>query len=196
MDMIQQKPKLVLMAGFGGSGKTTLAHTLGTRLKWPVLDKDVLKTRILHTSHEMPLEKASMMAYDLLFVLAQEFLVQQQLSVILDTSAAFPPVMDSASALAEIADAHLKIIFCKAGRHIRHARLQRRNAQDGGRRQLLINLATIDEDNWQFFDHLPLEYLIELDTSQPFEQYLQKALYYLHEERPGLCPLFPQFPPR
>ncbi len=187
--MIQTKPKLVLMAGFGGSGKTTLAHALGSQLKWPVLDKDIIKTGIIYTYRGIPIEQASLVAYELLFALAKDVLIRQQLSIILDTSAVFPAVIEAASELVQIADTQMKIIFCKANSHIRRARLQRRNTQDGGKRQLLIDLATVDEDNWQYFDHLPLEHLIELDTSRPFEEYLQRALSFLQEERPGLCPL-------
>ncbi len=181
-DIPRQRPTLVLMAGFGGSGKTTLAHALAARLKWPVLDKDVLKAQIIRTCDDISEEVASRLAYELLFAQAQDFLMLQSLSVILDTSAVYPAVTTSARRLMQMADAHLKIILCKANTHTRRLRLQQRNERDAGRRQLLINLSVLGEDNWQCFDHLPLEHLIELDTIQPFEEYLQKALHYLNED--------------
>ena len=38
-------PTLVLMAGFAGAGKTTLAYYLREQLGWEVLNKDQLKLK-------------------------------------------------------------------------------------------------------------------------------------------------------
>lgn len=186
MDTPEQQPTLVLMAGYGGSGKTTLAHALATQLRWPVLDKDVLKAQLVRTLHGLPEDDVSLVAYDILFAQAQDILVLQRLSVILDTSAVFPRVATRAHQLMRMTDARLKIILCKATQHVRQVRLQQRNEQDAGRRQLLINPVASDEDNWQRFSHLPQENLLELDTTQPFEQYLQQALQHLSDDYANL----------
>ena len=180
------------MAGFGGSGKTTLAHVVGEQLQWPVIDKDVLKSKIVRTIPGLSIDMASKLAYELLFTLAREYIVIQRISVILDTSAAFASVAEFAHDLVEEADANLKILFCKVDGQIRHVRLQQRNNHDTRGRQLPVDTSVRVKENWNLFDHLPLEYLIELDTSQALEEYLQRALLYLREERPGLCPLSPQ----
>ena len=174
-----RRPTLVLMAGYGGSGKTTLAYALGTKLGWPVIEKDILKSEIVFLRSKLSIREINTLTYNLLFRVARGILVQQRLSVILDTSAAFPEMMAHVDALVEESEARLKIIFCKASHTIRRDRLRKRNNQDAGRRQLMIDLSDMDEDDWQRFDHLPVEHLIELDTSQPFEEYFEKARHHL-----------------
>src|SRR5690242_11668511 len=106
------KPTLVLMAGLPGAGKTTIAAGLGDILLWTVLDKDWLKLSLLRLQLGMPEEEVGRIAYELLFVQAEDILVRQRLSVILDTSARYPFVLEYASRIAQSAGAQLKTILC------------------------------------------------------------------------------------
>lgn len=185
-EISKQRPTLVLMAGFGGSGKTTLAYKLAEQLGWLVLDKDIFKTEIIRTVASIPesisiSEKtASKLAYGLLFALARDIVIYQRISVILDTPASFPEVTHFARQLMHTTDMRLKAILCKADKDTRSQRLQQRNEQDAGRRQLLVD-QTAGEDNWWRFDHLPMECLLEIDTTRPLEEYLQLALQHLSD---------------
>ncbi len=158
MSMIKQKRTLVLMAGFGGSGKTTLAYALGKQLAWPIIDKDVLKATIISTLPELPIAKVNALAYEVLFTLARDYMLIQQLSIIIDTSAIYPSMSEFAQDLAQQANAQLKILLCKAGPHIRRQRLEYRNMLDAGQRQPVVDTLMWPEDDWQLFDHLPLEH--------------------------------------
>src|SRR5258707_15274544 len=98
-DMSPQRPTLVLMAGLGGSGNTSLAHALAARLKWPVLDKDVLKAQIIRSCDDISEEVASRLAYEFFFSQAPGFLMLQRLSAILDAWGVYPAVTASARRL-------------------------------------------------------------------------------------------------
>jgi len=173
------KPTLVLMAGYGGSGKTTLAYALGAKLGWPIMDKDIFKAEIVLLRSKLSIKEINTLTYNVLFRQTRDVLVHQRLSMILDTSAAFPEMMARVDALVEESEACLKIILCKASHPLRRDRLRKRNELDAGRRQLIIDISDLHKDDWQRFDHLPLEHLIELDTSRPFDEYFEKALLHL-----------------
>src|SRR5713226_6753303 len=120
------KPTLVLMAGLPGAGKTTLAVALGRVLQWAVLDKDLLKLSLLKLQLGMPEEETGRIAYELLFVLAEDILVRQRSSVILDTSAHLPFILRHSIRIAAIAEAQMKTILCTAPSDLRRERLTSR----------------------------------------------------------------------
>src|SRR5262249_9885329 len=122
------KPTLVLMAGLPGVGKSTLATQLGATLRWRVLDRDIIKTVLIDTG--MDEEQAGWNAYDMFFVLAQNIIMQQNHSIILDTSALHPFILERATAIAQSASARLKVILCTADHATRMKRLRERNDQN------------------------------------------------------------------
>ena len=164
---------LVLMAGMPGSGKTTLALALGRSLGWPVIDKDTLKSPMLTKGISNDL--AGPASYALMLELADDLLVRQNLSAILDSPARFPFVLDRVQAISTQTGATLKIIRCIASRELRERRMIERVARPS---QWTANIDMPDEQEQQMFAHLPLDILI-VDTSNPFELCIAEALAYL-----------------
>ncbi len=165
-------PLLVLMAGLPGTGKTTLAARLGNILRWPVLDKDVIKSSLMEVG--LAEEAAGWAAFDNLFMLAQDVLVKQRISVILDSSAMHPFIVERASEIAQAAGVPLKVILCTAETSTRQRRLRARD--DRNWRARVYHLVIDDEENR--FVHLPPDTLI-VSTQVPFEEYLEQAVVYL-----------------
>jgi len=84
----ESKLTLVLMAGMPGAGKTTPALALGRSLGWPVIDKDSLKSPMLTKGISNDL--AGPASYALMLAMADDLLVRQRLSAILDSPGRFP----------------------------------------------------------------------------------------------------------
>jgi predicted kinase len=167
---------LVLMAGMPGTGKTTLALTLGQIWRWPVIDKDSLKSPLL-TAGVNP-ELAGPASYTLMLEIAQDLLVKQHLSVILDSPGRFPFVLEKVKEMTKQAGARLKIIQCVANRELRNQRLTSREARPS---QWRGDAGLSDEEERQMFAHLPAHSLV-LDTSRPLEDCLAGACAYLRQE--------------
>lgn len=177
INRLDHKPVLALMAGLPGAGKTTLSSALGRSLRWLVLDKDWLKLSLLNQESGVSQEKIGEIAYELLFSLTEYFLVQQQLSVILDTSARYPFILERATQIAHNAEAHLKVILCIAHSSLRKDRLSTRSVLHHLSTNPFDTLAI--ENELTHFTHLPQDILI-VETKDPLETYLPRAIQYLH----------------
>src|SRR5579884_2165059 len=170
---MKQDLTLVLMAGMPGTGKTTLALALGQIWHWPVIDKDSLKSPLL-TGGVSP-ELAGPASYTLMLEIAQDLLIKQHLSLILDSPGRFLSVLEKVKEITEQTGAHLKIIQCVANRTLRNQRLTSREARPS---QWKEDAGLSDEEEQQMFAHLPAHSLV-LDTSRPFKDCLADACVYL-----------------
>ena len=165
-------PTLVLMAGMPGAGKSTLALALGRQLGWPVLDKDTIKTALLEEA--VPESIAGPASYYLPLALCRDLMVQQQLSVIFDSPAAYPNVAEQAQKIADAANGQLKVIFCSADSNVRNQRLSERPR----RLSQMQSDPSTDEETGRRFLHLPLGTL-RLDMERPLLELVTKALAYI-----------------
>src|SRR5215468_4750140 len=97
-DLTLQKLTFVLMAGFPGTGKTTLAAALGKALGFPVINKDYLKESLLLAAATGAItdEELGRAVYEIVFAFAHDMLVRQQISIILDTAALHPFILERA----------------------------------------------------------------------------------------------------
>lgn len=105
------------MKGHPGSGKSTIARSLGRALHWPVLDKDDIRdcSQILETALPPPIASSLLnsFSYLALWQIAHTQL-QLGLSVIVDCPLSRPSLFLSASSLASLHSHRLVIIECVA----------------------------------------------------------------------------------
>lgn len=173
-----ENPFFIMMAGLPASGKTTLATKIGKATGWLVISKDLYKSSLIRCGTGMTGEETGRVAYELLFDQAEEFIVRQRLSIIFDTSAHSPFILEHASRIADAAGAGVKIIHCNAPGNIRLARLNERAAANL-HHPFMLQMATIAiEDEHMHFRHLPVDRLI-IDTRMPLEICLAKCLQYV-----------------
>jgi hypothetical protein len=107
--------------------------------------------------------------------IAQDLLVKQHLSVILDSPGRFPFVLEQVKEMTERAGARLKIIRCEAPRELRNLRLTSREARPSQWRE---DAGFSDEEERAMFAHLPTSALV-LHTTFPLEDCLASAYAYL-----------------
>ncbi len=136
-------PTLLLMAGFAGAGKTTLARLLHQEFGWVVINKDELKLAHLASgdwqamdedAQRSFIEDAGRAAFNEMLELTYEALLQRK-SVIVDTSNEKPAIFDDLQLLlrrvsegAYPCQPRLLIVLCMATREERTTRLQKRGS--------------------------------------------------------------------
>ena len=161
------------MAGPPGVGKTTLAVAAAQVVRWPVVDKDTLKSCLLNAG--VVEEIAGPASYDLMFDIGKDLLLEQRFSIILDSPAGYPSVVERARALARQADADLKFILCLADPSTRAVRLAQRTARPS---QWSVD-TLVEEDTCQrWISLLPPDSLV-LDMAQATNDLVQTVVPYL-----------------
>lgn len=165
-------PRVILMAGMPGSGKSTLSLALSSVLGWPVIDKDVILSTLLGCDVPEPLAQPA--SYAVLLALGRELVVNQRLSVILDSPASWRSTITAAEEICRDGEATLHTLLCLTDRDIRNQRVRIRAAQ----RSQPVGSSTTEGNGADRFQHLPAGAL-HVNTERPLHIIVTDVLQHL-----------------
>ncbi|KAM1919903.1 hypothetical protein ACFX15_023786 [Malus domestica] len=127
-------PMLVAMKGHPGTGKSTLAHSLSSTLKFPVIDKDDVRDK-LQALQSHPAAASSLLndtSYSVVWQIASTQL-RLGLSVIVDSPLSRRAHLEHLTQLASSCGARVLVVECKPKDEAEwRRRLERRAAAEGG----------------------------------------------------------------
>lgn len=167
------KPKLIIIAGLPGSGKSTVAESLSAKLSVPLFSVDPIESAILKSGLKRSFE-TGLAAY-----LVAEALAGEQLtcgmSVIIDAVSPVQEARDMWHNLAQTHSATLLIIECVLERELHKQRIEVR----------IRNMHGIPEVTWEDVENRRKAYLpweeerLVLDTATSHEENVRKVLDYI-----------------
>ena len=115
-----------------------------------------------------------------MLAVGRDLLVEQGLSVILDSPAFYPSVVEQAAELARQVGGRLRVVLCLADRDVRDARTLARVAKPSQPR----TPGSFDGDGRERFGHLPAGTLV-VRTARPVAELAAEVLAQLRAEEAG-----------
>jgi len=168
--------KLIIFSGLPGTGKSTLAESMGKDLGIPVFAKDWLEATLVRSGLKPITEEKSLgfAGYELLTLLAErQFMLEQ--SVILDSVAASQSIRSTWRQLAEQYHVECRVIECICSdAKLHRARLKDRNRRIPGWHELEWSEVERVKGYYSAWE----EARLVLDMTNPFTENLLKARNY------------------
>lgn len=137
-------PRLIVVSGAPGAGKTTLAHALAEALLCPAICRDQIKDGlVLGSTDRSPAadEEATARANEAFFT-ASELLIGAGVTVVIE--AAFQHRLWVAGLASLIQRATVRVIRCSADAALARERIERRLEADRSRREAHADAALLD----------------------------------------------------
>ena len=178
----QSENTLIVMRGYPGTGKSTIARALARTLQAPLLDRDIIRQMAVDILGEQP--EIGRFAYDLLFALSRKQL-ELNLSVILDTPLTYRRTYEQAREMAQSFHIPMLVVHCQCPPELQKRRLE-------GRKGMVSQFQITSWEEWERWKPRFEEYEDNgciVNTANPIHDSLTHILYCLHELQQQTSPL-------
>jgi predicted kinase len=166
----------IVMRGYPGTGKSTIARLLATALHAPLIDRDIIRQMAVDFFGDLP--QVGQFSYELMFALAREQL-RLGLSVVVDTPLTYRTTYEQCKELAKTFHAHMLVVHCQCPPEVQKRRLE-------GRKGKVSEFQITSWEEWEQWKPRFEEFEDEgciIDTSNPMDESLAKVMRSIHELR-------------
>lgn len=164
----------IVMRGYPGTGKSTIARLLAASLQAPFIDRDILRQMAVDSFGALP--QVGYFAYELMFALAREQL-RLGMSVVVDSPLTYRSTYETCREIARAFDTPMLVVHCQCPAEVQKRRLEGRKGQVSS-----FQITSWAEwEQWrtrfeEFEDHGCV-----IDTSHPMDESLAKVMRSIHE---------------
>ena len=165
---------LIVMRGYPGTGKSTIARAISAALHAPLIDRDILRQKAVDIFGNLP--HVGRFSYELMFALTEEQL-SLGLSVVVDTPLTYRTTYEQAKELAQTFHVPMVVVHCQCSPEVQKRRLE-------GRVGKVSEFQITSWEEWMQwkprFEDFDDEGCI-IDTSNPLDDSLAKVIRTIHE---------------
>ncbi len=164
----------IVMRGYPGTGKSTIARLLAAALHAPLIDRDIIRQTAVDLFGNLP--QVGQFSYMLLFALAREQL-RLGLSVVVDTPLTYRTTYEQCKELARAFHTPMLVVHCQCPSEVQKRRLE-------GRKGKVSEFQITSWEQWEQWRSRFEEYEDEgcvIDTSNPMDESLAKVMRSIHE---------------
>ncbi|GAC1392418.1 MAG: hypothetical protein NVS4B11_08340 [Ktedonobacteraceae bacterium] len=173
---MQTVSTLIVMRGYPGTGKSTVARAIATALHVPLIDRDIIRQMGVDAFGKHP--EIGHFSYELMFALTREQL-RLGLSVVVDTPLTYRATYEQACHMALDFFIPMLVVHCKCSPEVQQRRLE-------GRKGQVSSFQITSWEEWlqwkprfeQFDDEG-----CEIDTENPLDGSLAKVMHAICERR-------------
>jgi predicted kinase len=164
----------IVMRGYPGTGKSTIARLLAAALHAPLIDRDIIRQMAVDLFGNQP--QVGQFSYELLFALAREQL-RLGLSVVVDTPLTYRTTYDQCKELAQAFHTPMLVVHCQCPPEVQKRRLE-------GRKGKVSEFQITSWREWEQWRPRFEEFEdggCIIDTSNPMDDSLAKVMRWIHE---------------
>ncbi|HZU66222.1 MAG TPA: ATP-binding protein [Ktedonobacteraceae bacterium] len=171
---MQTASTFILMRGYPGTGKSTIARLLAASLHAPLIDRDILRQVAVDVFGNLP--HVGQFSYKLMFALTREQL-GLGLSVVVDTPLTYRTTFEQAQQLAREFHTPLLVVHCQCPPDVQKRRLE-------GRKGMVSEFQITSWEEWERWKPRFEEFDdggCIIDTTKPLDESLATVMHAIHE---------------
>jgi predicted kinase len=171
---VQTASTFILMRGYPGTGKSTIARLLAASLHAPLIDRDILRQVAVDVFGNLP--HVGQFSYKLMFALTREQL-GLGLSVVVDTPLTYRTTFEQAQQLAREFHTPLLVVHCQCPPDVQKRRLEGRKGK----------VSEFQITSWEEWEHWKPRFEefddggCIIDTTKPLDESLATVMRVIHE---------------